>query len=158
MHFIWSVLLCFSVWSTTETQSRDFSFVVCHSVSWASKVNMNAASLVGPTPLTRFWRTSKASLSECILIRSLSLLSNLRRFLSRAEIPVFRLLPLPTFELPPLPFRFGRVCFRDGEGPSLPELSEQSRTPIHIPRCHNWQQNPHNVQISLMPSRHCTST
>jgi hypothetical protein len=64
-------------------------------------------------------------------MRSRSLLSSLRRFLSRAEIPDFRLLALPPFTLPLLPFRFGRVCFREGEGPSLPELSEQSRTQIH---------------------------
>lgn len=69
-------------------------------------------------------------------MRSRSLLSSLRRFLSRAEIPDFRRLLLPTFALPLLPFRFGLVCFREGDGPSLPELSEQSRTPIHSPRCH----------------------
>lgn len=47
--------------------------------------------------------TSKASLRECILILSLSLLSSLLRFLSRAEIPLFRLLvvggALPRFLL-----------------------------------------------------------
>lgn len=65
-------------------------------------------------------------------MRSLSLLSNLLRFLSRAEIPDFLLLPLFPFALPLLPFRFGRDCFREGEGPSLPELSEQSRTQITV--------------------------
>ena len=61
-------------------------------------------------------------------MRSLSLLSNLLRFLSRAEIPDFLLLPLLPFALPLLPFRLGRDCFLEGEGPSLPELSEQSGT------------------------------
>jgi hypothetical protein len=65
-------------------------------------------------------------------MRSLSLLSSLLRFLSRAEIPDFLLLPLPPFALPLLPFRFGRDCFREGEGPSLPELSEQSTTQITV--------------------------
>lgn len=63
-------------------------------------------------------------------MRSLSLLSSLLRFLSRAEIPDFLLLPLLPFALTLLPFRFGRDCFREGVGPSLPELSEQSRTQI----------------------------
>ena len=79
-------------------------------------------------------------------MRSLSLLSNLLRFLSRAEIPDFLLLPLLPFALPLLPFRFGRDCFRDGEGPSLPELSEQSRTQTAVisitalqPQCHGSQ-------------------
>lgn len=47
--------------------------------------------------------TSNASFSECILILSLSLLSSLRKFLSRALMPVFLLLVvvLP-LELPPL--------------------------------------------------------
>lgn len=53
--------------------------------------------------LFRWIVTSKASLSECILILSLSLLSSLLRFLSRAEIPLFRLLvvggALPRFLL-----------------------------------------------------------
>jgi hypothetical protein len=66
-------------------------------------------------------------------MRSRSLLSNLLRFLSRAEIPDFRLLPLPPFTLPLHPFRFGRDCFLEAEGPSLPELSEQSRTQIDSP-------------------------
>jgi hypothetical protein len=65
-------------------------------------------------------------------MRSLSLLSNLLRFLSRAEIPDFLLLPLLPFASPLLPFRFGRDCFREGEGPSLPELSEQSATKITV--------------------------
>lgn len=65
-------------------------------------------------------------------MRSLSLLSNLLRFLSRAEIPDFLLLPLLPFALPLLPFRLGRDCFLEGEGPSLPELSEQSRTQIAV--------------------------
>lgn len=46
--------------------------------------------------------TSKASLSECILIRSLSLLSSLRRLRSLAEIPLLRLLVVggaPRFRL-----------------------------------------------------------
>ena len=41
---------------------------------------------------TRERITSNASFRECILILSLSLLSSLLRFLSRAEIPLFRLL------------------------------------------------------------------
>jgi hypothetical protein len=63
-------------------------------------------------------------------MRSLSLLSNLRRFLSRAEIPDFLLLPLLPFAIPVLTFLVGRDCFREGEGPSLPELSEQSAIKI----------------------------
>jgi hypothetical protein len=63
-------------------------------------------------------------------MRSRSLLSNLLRFLSRAEIPDFRLLPLPPLTFPLHPFLLGRDCFLQGNGPSLPELSEQSRTQI----------------------------
>jgi hypothetical protein len=65
-------------------------------------------------------------------MRSRSLLSSLLRFLSRAEIPDFRLLPVPPLAFPLHPFRFGRDCFLEGGGPSLPELSEQSRTQLIV--------------------------
>lgn len=64
--------------------------------------------------------TSKASLSECILIRSRSLLSSLLRVRSRADIPLFRLRVVGG---PPRLRRFTRF------GPlSLPLLSLSSPT------------------------------
>ena len=85
-------------------------------------------------------------------MRSLSLLSNLLRFLSRAEIPDFLLLPLLPFALPLLPFRFGRDCFREGEGPSLPELSEQSRTQIAVINVTDPEAQCHGSQPVTSPT------
>jgi hypothetical protein len=85
-------------------------------------------------------------------MRSLSLLSNLLRFLSRAEIPDFLLLPLLPFALPLLPFRFGRDCFREGDGPSLPELSEQSRTQIVVISITSLEAQCHGSQPVTSPT------
>jgi hypothetical protein len=41
MHFNWSVLLCSSVWSTSEPRKQDFLFFISQAVSLANTVNMN---------------------------------------------------------------------------------------------------------------------
>lgn len=92
---------------------------------------------------------SKASLRECILILSLSLLSSLLRFLSRAEIPLFRLLvvggALPRFLL--------FACFGLL---SLPLLSLSSPTSatwwrVRLPVSESTEASSRSMYISRSP-------
>jgi hypothetical protein len=47
MYFIWSVLLCSSVWNTSELENKteDILFLVFQNVSRANTVNLNASPL-----------------------------------------------------------------------------------------------------------------